>query len=129
MDKLTAALLELDRQRALRRAEDLEIERLTALAEGLGGVGYGSDAPRGSTSGDRLERGSIDLSEYKTAVKRDRRARALIRFTALSIIWTELEPAAAYVAEAMTDRGLTVDEIATELGYSKSWIYAQGVSL
>lgn len=122
--KLTAALIELDRQRRLRSAEDNEIERLTVLAE-IAGTGYGSDAPRGSSDGDRRERAYINLTEFKDAVKRDRRARTPIRLAALSVVWHELDREAAYIAQAMADSGQTVEEIATDLGYSTSWVYAK----
>lgn len=124
-NSIAAALYELERQRKLRTAEDNEIERLTVLAQGIGGAHFGDDAPRGSTSGDRLEIAAINLSEHKTLIKRDRRQRAPLRIAALATLWRELPTGAAFVAAEMYDKGLTVEQIADGLGYSQSWIYMQ----
>lgn len=123
--KLRAACYELDRLREITRDENETLERLMARATSTGGSSYGDELPRGSHTGDKLERAAIDLAEYKTEIKKARRLRTPIRAAALSRIWRELDDGAAYVAEAIHDRGLNYKEIAAESGYSVRWVYLQ----
>jgi len=123
--KVRVACHELEQLRKIQLDEDREIERLEVYAQGLGGAGYGEDAPTGSHTGDRLERATLELSEYKETVKRLRRARTEHRAALLYTLWQNLDGGAAYVAEAIYNRGLSYKEIAAESGYSLRWVYLQ----
>lgn len=122
MDTLTAALYELERQRKIYSAEEYELERLTALAEGVGGSSFGG-TPHGGTRGDRMELAAIRLSDYRAQVRRDRRQRQPFKMKALAVIWQRLSNEDAYVLDAIYNRGLTLKQVADETGYSISWAH------
>lgn len=124
MDKITRALIALNKIGITERQESRELERLTTLAEGVGGQGFGGE-PHGGGVSDRLASSAVRLSEYKDKIKKERRARLEIKAAALRLIWSELDAYTAYVAIEYAYAGKEVKEIARESGMSVSWCYRQ----
>lgn len=124
MNEITRALIELNKIGVAERKESREVERLTALAEGLGGQGFGGE-PRGGGASDRLARSAVRLSEYREYVKTERRSRLQRKLDAFAAVWRGLDTKAAFVAIAIAYEGKNIKEIAELCGMSERWVYMQ----
>lgn len=106
-----------------RRSEDRELERLETLAQNVTSINYGDDASHGSTKGDRLEKATIELSEYREVMKERRRSRMRDLVDAEAYLWKHLDPLEAHILISEYGRGESVREISQALGLSESWVY------
>ena len=97
-----------------------EIERLETKAQGMGGGG--GDDGRKTPRPDKMENAAIEVEQAKDRQAYRRREIMIYRQEAMATFWRLQDHAEAYVLDLYYIRGLTVRQIAEEIGMSKSWV-------
>lgn len=117
--KVNAMLNKLENIRQEEQQMAEELERLQTIAKGLGG---GGDDTRKTPRPDRMENAAINIEAEKDRQAYKRREFYLFKQEVKSIFWALEDHAQAYILEEYYVRGLTVRQIAEDIGMSKSWV-------
>lgn len=98
----------------------LEIERLEEVARGYGGSDNldGRKVPRP----DRMENAVIRMCMKKDRLEYQRRENRIYRQRAHEVFLTLRDPQTEYILECYYIRGMTVRDIAADIGMSIGWI-------
>ena len=104
------------------REERLLLERLTTNAEGVGSITYGDDTSHGTSTGDRLEKTTITLSEAREKISMRRRRRS--EFTADTMDWfnDRLDPYSAWIMKLYCIDCMSTRQVADSIGRSVGWV-------